>query len=228
VVCRPDGVVEGIKQLSRLQHGVKNHPDLHNPVTFEVDYPADGRFVVHVGKVSGYGGAGLQIFLDGELKLEKLFPDEDDHQREITTFNGDYEIDVPAGSHAILVENPGADWVFLDYLLPDYTRKSNPPVRLYALAAPGALATEPTVLLWARHEAFNWYRHSLGLKEWPVPPTEVVLTGIPAGRYRVELWNTLTGKIHPGGMFTTVSGTLRITLPAFNKSLATRLFLVSP
>ncbi len=228
VVCHADGRIEGREQLSRLQHGLNNHPALHNPVTFQVDYSAPGRFVVRVGNVSGYGGAGLRIALDGEVKLEKLFPDEDDHNRDITAFSGSYEIEVPAGPHAILVENIGRDWVYLDYILPDYTRRTDPPVRLYALTAPEALEAAPTVLLWARHEAFNWYRHSLGTSAWPVPPTEVIIEGVPDGRFRVKLWDTLSGAVQPGSTVAASGGTVRVPLPAFAKSLAAKLIRETP
>lgn len=228
VVCQRDGKVEGIDQLARLQHGLKNHPDLHNPVTFQVDYVVAGRFVVKVGNVSGYGGAGLRIALDGETKLEKLFPDEDDSNQDITAFAGNYAIEVPAGPHAVVVENVGRDWVYLDYILPDYTVRTDPPVVLYALSAPSARPGEPTVLLWARHEAFTWYRHSLGMSEWPVGETEVAVAGVPAGSYRVELWDTFTGESRPGGSVKAGDGTVRLPLPAFAKDLAVKLFPETP
>ncbi len=223
LVCRPDGTIEGVEQLSRLQHGVRNHPKLHNPVTFQVDYPAPGRFIARVTKVSGYGGAGLRISLDGTVKLDKQFPDTDDNNREITEFNGEYSITVPAGEHTIVVENHGADWVFMDYRLPAYARRTKPPVRLYALTATDAPAATPTVLLWARHDAFNWYRHSIGVTEWPVPPVTAVVNGVPDGRYVTEFWDTLTGEARPGGVVAAEGGGVRIPLPAFSKSIAAKL-----
>lgn len=228
VVCHRDGTVEGKENLSNLQHGLKNHPDLHNPITFQVHYPTAGRFEVRVGGVSGYGGAGLRIALDGEVRLDKLFPDEDENNDEITAFSGMYAIEVPAGPHAIVVENHGRDWAFFDYVLPGYTQRTDPPVRAYALTAPEVVTAAPTVLLWVRHEAFNWYRHSLGLTEWPVAPVEVTLTGIPSGRYRVELWDTFIGETRPGGTVEATGGTVRIPLPAFAKDLAAKLIAETP
>ncbi|MBN2450961.1 MAG: DUF5060 domain-containing protein [Lentisphaeria bacterium] len=228
LICRADGVVEGIENLSRLQHGVGNHPTLHNPVTFRVEYPSAGRFVVRVTKVSGHGGAGLRIVLDGQTRFERLFPDEDDHNRDSTAFNGEYGIDVPAGSHTVVVENPGRDWLFLDYILPGYTRRTDPPVRLYSLVAADARAPAPAVLLWARHEAFNWYRHSMGRTEWPVAPTEAIVKGVPEGRFRMEVWDTLSGQTHDGGTVTAAEGSLHIPLPAFQKSIAVKLFPETP
>jgi hypothetical protein len=224
IVCKQDGTIEGNDQLSRLQHGVKNHPNLHNPVTFQVDYATPGRFVVRVTKVSGYGGAGLRISLDGETKLEKLFPDTDGSNADITAFNGNYEIAVPAGAHTIVVENHGRDWAFLDYILPAYARRTAPPTQVYAISAPALVSAGPTVLVWVRHEDFTWYSHSLGRETWPVPPVEITLGGLPDGTYLPELWDTFTGAKRPGDAMTVVNGTGTLTVPAFQKDIAVKLF----
>jgi hypothetical protein len=223
LVCKQDGTVEGNDQLSRLQHGVKNHPDLHNPVTFQVDYADPGQFIVRVTKVSGYGGGGLRISVDGQTKFEKLFPDTDDNHKDITAFNDDYAVAVPAGRHTIVVENPGRDWVFMDYRLPNYARRTNPPVRVYAIAAPKALAEGPTAMIWVRHEDFTWYSHSHGRSEWPVPTVEVTLAGVPDGRYRAELWNTFTGTAQPTGTVVVTNGRALLVVPAFEKDIALKL-----
>ena len=227
VVCRSDGTVEGVEQLSRVQHGLTNHPKLHNPVTFQVDYSAAGRFVVRVTKVSGHGGAGLLMALDGEVKFGKLFPDTDDTTNDITEFNGDYEIAVPAGRHKIVVENHGKDWLFLDYILPGYRLRTNPPVLVAAIAAPAAPVAGPAVMVWARHESFNWYSHNHGRNEWAVGPVEVALAGVPDGPFRIELWDTFSGKARSGETVVAVGGKVRIPLPAFQKDLAVKLIRVA-
>src|ERR1043166_630347 len=74
VVAR-SGNVSHEAELARILHGQRNHPDLHNPQTFDVDYARPGQFVVQVGGVSGYGGAALEIALDGRRMLTRDFPD---------------------------------------------------------------------------------------------------------------------------------------------------------
>ena len=228
LVCARDGTVAGIEHLSRLQHGTGNHPALHNPVTFEVDYDRPGRFLVRVANVSGYGGAGLRVSVDGRVALEELFPDADDHNRDISAFNGDYEVPVPAGRHRIVVENPGKDWVFLDYVLPGYALRTAPPAIVRAVGAPAPVATGPTAMFWARHEDFTWYSHSHGRSEWAVGTTEVVVGGVPDGRYRVELWDMFAGEGRPAGTAAAADGRIRVPLPAFEKGLAAKLFRVGP
>jgi len=90
-------------------HGVRNHADLHRPLTLDVDYAEDGAFGVYLSGHSGYGGAGLIISLDGEEKLRRMFAGEP--QRRLLGSAGTYVIAVPRGRHLITVDNPGADWL---------------------------------------------------------------------------------------------------------------------
>ena len=64
-------------RLARVQQGVGNHPELHNPVTFETDLAFPTRLLVEVGDVSGYGGAALRVVQDGGTVAERRFPDPD-------------------------------------------------------------------------------------------------------------------------------------------------------
>ena len=45
-------------QPGGILHGLRNHPKLHNPVTFELDVPEPTQFVVQVGDVSSGGRHG--------------------------------------------------------------------------------------------------------------------------------------------------------------------------
>ncbi len=103
----PDGVV-----LSSLVHGTRNHPDLHNPVSFLARYPDDGTFGVKVGTTSGYGGSRLVIRLDDEEVLRRDFPGET--ETALTDYTGYYWVPVPAGEHRITVDNDGNDWLTVD------------------------------------------------------------------------------------------------------------------
>ncbi len=89
-------------------HGVKNHPELHSPIAFFVEYPDDGRFGVKVGGTSGWGGSRLIIRIDGEEKLRRDFPGAT--QTTLTEFQGYYGVPVARGKHTIVVDNDGNDW----------------------------------------------------------------------------------------------------------------------
>jgi hypothetical protein len=205
--------------LPRILHGRRNHPDLHNPATFEVDYPQAGSFIARVEGVSGYGGAGLEIWLDGKRLLARDFPDPDGNTKTETLrqYAGDYTIEVPAGRHTIRVVNPGADWLEISYRLPSYATTAVPPLRVLGMQGP-ALA-----LVWAQNLDHTWYKRSLGTTLRPVAATKVTLGGFAAGDYEIELWDTYRGAVIRRGSATAREGRLQLALPPVEKDVAVKI-----
>jgi hypothetical protein len=201
-----DGTVTNLEVMSRVQHGVVNHPTWHNPATFVVNYPAAGRFEVMVWAVSGYGGAGLAISLDGSPALAADFPDllPDDYET-MHQYDGGYGIDVPAGAHTVVVENPGTDWFYVSYRLTNYLTAPN--LRVLALS------NSNSALVWVQNRMHTWWNHSQGREPEPVNATEITLGGFAAGTYAVEQWDTYAGT--PTGLPDYVSGdgTVVLTTP---------------
>jgi hypothetical protein len=78
-----------------------------NGYTFEVNYPITGTFSVQVLQIAS-SGAGLEIFLDGNVKTNISFPPSSGNSTNLTI-----SIAVPAGAHSINLYNPGLDWVLL-------------------------------------------------------------------------------------------------------------------
>ncbi|MCE5219541.1 cellulase family glycosylhydrolase [bacterium] len=93
-------------------HGIGNHPELHNPVTFAVTYPEAGRFGVKVSSTSGYGGSRLLLKVDGEERLRRDFPGET--ETALLDYRGYYGVPVGAGPHTITVDNDGKDWIVVE------------------------------------------------------------------------------------------------------------------
>jgi len=201
-----DGVVTGVEVLSRVQHGVWNHPAWHNPATFLVDYPVAGQFEVLVFGVSGWGGAALTITLDGEQALWADFPDElpDDHET-MHQYDGAYGVDVPAGPHTIVVENPGTDWFYVSYRLTNYL--TSPNLRVLALSNPDS------ALVWVQNRMHTWWNHSQGRDPEPVNASEITLGGFTAGTYSVEQWDTYAGTAAALPDLVSGDGTVVLTTP---------------
>jgi hypothetical protein len=161
------GKVSNEENLARVMHGLRNHRDKHNPATFEVDYARAGKFVARVDGVSGYGGAGLEIWLDGRRLLDRDFADPDGNEKTetITRYAGEYGIDVPAGRHTVRVVNPGTDWMEVSYRLPRYQVATDPPLRVLGLRG-----TDLT-LLWVQNLDNTWFRRAGGARcPWSLPP----------------------------------------------------------
>jgi len=207
-----DGSVSDFDLLSRVQHGVVNHPTWHNPATFLVDYPGPGRFEVVVSGVSGHGGARLVISLDGaeEQCSEALTADFPDTRPEDTETLGEYDgvygVEVPAGPHTIVVEDTGNDWFYAAYRLTNYGTKPN--LRVLALS------NDHSALVWVQNRDHTWWRHANGLAPQPANASEIALGGLTPGRYEVQRWDTWAGTAAETVSCDSADGVVVITTPA--------------
>ncbi|CAN5497716.1 hypothetical protein BH11ARM2_BH11ARM2_30800 [soil metagenome] len=214
------GKVTGQVPISGILHGMVNHPALHNPVRFKVDLPRKTRFEVLVSNVSGYGGAALRVELDGAPVMTRLFDDkEPDKHDDIHTYDGAYGFDVPAGTHTLLVENAGADWMEASYRFGGLIEKNAPPLEAWGVVGNG------TALVWLRVEGRTWRRVCVEKKPpLPAPPTVLGLRGLPAGRWRTELWDTYRGETMTSRtVIVKNDGKIRIPLPTVMRDMAIKL-----
>jgi hypothetical protein len=205
--------------LAGIQHGTANHPDLHNPVTFRTDLPRPTRLEVEVGDVSGYGGAGLTIRLDGAVVLSKEFADPDSGNETLRQYAGPYGVAIPAGKHEVVVANSGKDWFFAGFRLRGVVEAAGPPLDLWAIAG------RTTAVAWARVEGRSWKRVCAEKDPPPpAPPSIVVLPGLAKGRWRAEVSDTWSGDvIDRQEVAVTSAGLARVRLPAVSRNLAVKL-----
>ena len=216
-----DGRVMGDRTLAGIMHGKTNHPDLYNPVTFEVRFSKPTRLEVEVGDVSGWGGAGLRISLDGDRRLSRDFTDTntDGKHEVLQKYAGSYGIDIPAGRHSIKVENTGADWFMCSYRFKNVVLAGRPNVSVWASLG------NNTVLVWARAQGRSW-KNLVVRKQTPppVPATVLGLDGLASGDWHAEIWNTWTGEIIAQRQcLVRNDGHARIDLPGFEKDIAIKL-----
>jgi hypothetical protein len=221
-VVSSDGTVSDEDRLSRILHGVQNHPDLHNPHTFVIDCPAEAEFIIELEGVSGWGGAALQVTVDGEVVLDETFYDYRGGRDTIHSYDGPYTVELNPGRHEIVVSNPGADWVELDYLIIADWLHETPPVRVVGLAGP------QDVIIWLQNRSFNRQL----VREYEIAPAELRgvlldMPDVPVGDYAVTVYDTWEGRILSRGRI--VDGpTSPLRLPPFSRALALRLHRLDP
>lgn len=218
-----DGQATGQLPLSSLLHGARNHRELRNPVTFRVRLSKPTRFDVIVEQVSGYGGAGLRISLDGKPVLTRKFADPDDTKdtKTITQYDGAYGFVVPKGSHTVLVENPGNDWLTAVYRFQGLVPQKAPAIETWALAG------NRTAIAWLRAKG-DTFHNVVEMKQPPAltPPAVLRLDSLAAGRWKVELWDTWRGQpIQTFSRDVENAGVIRIPIPSFHGDLAVKLKL---
>jgi hypothetical protein len=213
--------LRGESPLAGIQHGMGGHKDKHNPVRLEIDLPWTSRFGVNVHGVSGWGGAALEIRLDGQAALKKEFADTsapEDHET-LQQYDGWYEVDVPAGKHVVEVENLGPDWFFCGYRLQDGLECQSPPLMAWATAG------RTTALAWVRHEARSWTRICVLKEAIPAcPPSFLTIPQLAPGAWKAEVWDTWSGQVvEEHTVEVGADGEARVPLPEIAKDLAVRL-----
>ncbi|HPA19400.1 MAG TPA: DUF5060 domain-containing protein [Verrucomicrobiae bacterium] len=181
--------------LSKLHGGA--HADLVNPPTFEVTYPEDGTFVVHVDNVSASGL--LKIFIDDRLALERPMQCGENCGKSWryverwklweSVYDEDIPVPVKAGFHRIRVENLGKDWISVPrYVFTGCRTQERQEVNCYALAAPSA------AVVWIQNGDSDWVNHARHADEIrPFPAAAYALDGFADGAYAVEWWETWKG-----------------------------------
>ncbi len=216
------GSASGDLPLSGIQHGIHNHPNLHNPVAFSIHEPRASRFEVEVGDVSGYGGAALRIKLDGDPVLNRTFAGPKTGNATVTRYAGVYAIAVPKGRHTVTVENVGNDWFMVTYRLVGVRPASTPPIDAWAVAG------NTTCLVWMRPEGRTWHAIKvLHRNVAPAPPSIIGLTGLASGAWRAEFWEPWSGKVlSQKTVRIPTRGKLRLSVPGFQRDMAVKLVKV--
>lgn len=208
-------------RLAGIQHGIRNHPALHNPVLFEVNLPRPTRFEVEVGDVSGFGGAALRIKIDGRPVLNRTFADQDGTEKtdNLKQYAGVYGLTLPRGRHTVTVENVGPDWFMASYRFADLLPRRTPPMDAWAIMG------NDVSVGWLRAEGRDWKSVALlKRKAKPVPASYVSLAGLASGNWRVEIWDTWKGQIiQTQAARVTNAGRIRFSIPAFEGDLAFKL-----
>ncbi|MDR3689929.1 MAG: DUF5060 domain-containing protein [Fimbriimonas sp.] len=216
-----DGKADGDLPLPGIQHGVRNHRDWHNPVRFKVSLDRETRFEVMVGDVSGYGGATLQVSLDGDPVMTREFPAGDGavNGQSVGKYAGHYGITVPKGDHTIVVENIGNDWFMVSYRFVDLLKRTGPAIQGWAVEG------NTTAIVWLRPDGRTWHRAIIDKAVFPpTPECKVSLDGLASGDWAVEIWDTWKGIIlSTETSHVSLAGTATVSVPSFAKDLAIKL-----
>ncbi|HSI71692.1 MAG TPA: DUF5060 domain-containing protein [Fimbriimonas sp.] len=219
VVRYRSGKVSGSAVLAGIQHGLGNHPDLHNPVIFDVEVDKPTRFEVEVGDVSGYGGAKMIVALDDKVVISKDFadPDGDDKTDTLRQYAGSYGLTIPAGRHQVRIENLGKDWFMVGYRFVDLLPRTKPAVEGWAVVG------NTKAMAWLRRERRSWHRAIKG-QPGKSPATVMALTGLASGAWTAEIWDTWKGTVlRSSTVKVPVTGKVRLEVPSFAEDIAVKL-----
>jgi hypothetical protein len=212
-----DGEIEQEGVLARVMHGLVNHPELHNPATFQLEAPERTTFGVVCEGVSGHGGSRLQISLDGKLVLDEEFADSSPDTDTMTQYNGVYEVKVPKGHHTARIENVGRDWFTVSYRIP--WLRAEPLLRVLGLQG------DTMGVVWVQNRFHTW-RNAVepDYEPMPVDRARLCIDGWAAGEWLVETWDTVAGAVASSAtVLVDENGRIELPLPPIAWDLAFRI-----
>jgi hypothetical protein len=161
--------------------------------TYRLDLAQPALMAAHVYSVAEAGG-GLNVSVDGKMIASHVWA-----AGKGAPGHPNLEFSVPAGKHALLLSNPGPDWIGVSAI--------DMGIDIPALALIGRRNDHFI-------EAWIWNKPNLYLATpYPAVTGTVDFDNVPAGTWKVTWWNTQKGVpsetkvvVHPGG-------TLRLETP---------------
>lgn len=174
-----DGAAPPTSLMSSYLYGQRFNSANAQPEVFRVTPPIDTTMTVRVRAVSPSAAARLVITIDERTALET--------DLSAGTDTTSFRIPLDAGSHTVVLSNPGDDWLQLEAIEIEAYRS---PLRTYALAD----TTTGTALVWVQHRDYSWETIAGGTEITPLTGT-LTLNGMPDGEYRVEFWDPFSGNV---------------------------------
>lgn len=208
-------------------HGLTKTDLKINPV-FHLNYPEDGKFIIHVDMVSQ--GGKLTASLDNNEILSKEFPTgPDEGPWKKSTYLKDYdiyqcrydtsvELDIPKGEHTLRLSNAGEDWIGIkEITLTNY--KSN----AFANARVTGMAVDKEILIWIQNKDFNWRSMTKDIEPSTITDASFTIQDIKNGAYEMEWWDTFKGDIIFREGAYVENNMMLISIPYFSKDLACKI-----
>ncbi len=219
------GKMEG-SMPAGLLHGRRNHPTLHNPLTISIHEPKSTELLIGIQEVSTYGGAALHVTLDGSTVVNRVFDTGEENKDPAAghRFDGAVSIQIPAGAHRLVIDDPGNDWIRIGYRFRGIVARTGPSVSQWTLIG------NDVALAWFRNGGRSW--RSIVVEKQappPAPPTILSIPGLAMGRWKAEIWDTWSGRPTRTTYLTVeLNGTARLALPTIASDLAVKLVKTSP
>lgn len=210
----PDGIFPPLAGQSAYLYGLSYNAQFSRPQRYVITPPTDTTLTVNVRRVSDQAPATLVVIIDGETAGQAAF----------SAGNTNVSITVPirAGERSVIIDNLGEDFMELESLV---IGAYISPLRTLALAD----REQGYVLAWVQHRLYTWENVA---KNLAIPPVSVSLRigGLPAGLYRVELWDPASGNVIGVEQVMTVgspTGTLTMNLLPVKTMVALRAFPIA-
>ncbi|HAM11395.1 MAG: hypothetical protein A2X04_12245 [Bacteroidetes bacterium GWF2_41_9] len=182
-------------------------------VAFKVEYPVNGEFVVFASDVRNVNPVvKLRVSVDGKEVLNKdLLP---------KPFLQYFPVNVPGGSHTIIVENAGGGSFQTAFELRNYKLKEGPDLEVRGLQS------DDYILLWIKNQKYTLLHELAGIGFSQQPEGVLELKNVADGSWMAEWVNTIDARVLKTELVQSKGGRMILNTPAVNESIAVRLLQI--
>ena len=179
-------------------------------VTFDVEYQADGEFVVFASDVrSESNSVKLLVWMDGHEVLNK--------DLQLSPFLQYYTFPVGKGSHTLLIKNGGGGSFQTAFEMKNFLVKDGPDLEVRGMKSDGY------ILLWLKNQKYTLLHELAGIKFNVQPEGILELTDISQGSWSAEWVNTIDASTLRTEMVESKGGKMILNTPVVNESVAVKL-----
>ena len=202
--------------------GEMDHPEAFDATlrakkshTLAIDFPLDGKLIVHVPEIEIKGEPVLEVWINGRQALRQPLQ-ADDPRRPWVCWKA-YPVATKAGHHEIHVANTGTGVIYTAYELANYLRREGSDLEVLGLQA------DDYLILWVRNPQYVWLNDREGRKPTRQEPGVLTLSGVTDGKYSVQWRETTTDESLGEAEATGSGGRLVLRTPAITRSAAAKL-----
>ena len=215
-----NGRVSNQESLTAILTGSseQNTPRVTSGVTFRVDYPVDGEFVIYITELRDTEPTPqLTVTLDGKQVIKEDLQPLDTEDYHPIMFNQYYSVDMPRGLHTISISNTGGGRIVTSFELVDFLPKNGPDLDVRGLW------TDDYILLWLKNQKFTVLHELVKIPSEEQPEGILELDNVPDGTWLAEWVNTIDATEIKRELVESRNKKLIVNTPVVDKSIAVRL-----
>ncbi len=180
-------------------------------VTFEVEYPVDGEFVVFASDVrSEVQSVKLSVLIDGKEILNRDLQPSPPYMQY-------FPVPVRKGKHTLVINNGGGGSFQTAFELKNFLLKDGPDLEVRGLKSEGY------ILLWLKNQKYTLLHELAGIQFTGQPEGILELNDIPDGSWSAEWINTIDATTLRTELVESKDGKMILNTPAVNESVAVKL-----
>ena len=125
---------------------------------------------------------------------------------------------MPRGEHVIKLSNTGLDWIRIKSVILSNFRTCE-----FADARIAGIKVGNAMLLWIHNKGYNFKDVISGIQPQPVRGASFKVIDIEGGEYKIEWWDTFSGKIFKNELVLAKGNEIQVDLPEFDKDIACKI-----